>query len=258
MTSSFRALGRLFAGASLLALPSLLLIPGCGGGGSGATPGLAFQRVVGVELLDNSGTGTPVVFDRGNLTVGIVDSSSPVRTASGTLQLLGSAAIVPTPTATVAGATPAPTPALPTGTINLRPTTASYLLTGTATYTGSSAPFDINMRGALKSDLPFTLLGNMQRGSIILLRAQTQSGSVIIPMRVVEIPFAFATVAPTPVVTSVPNATPVATPTGTATATGTPTATASATPVSPVGTPVSPVGTPVSPLGTPVSPTTPF
>lgn len=252
MTSS-RTLGRLFAGASLLALPALLLIPGCGGGGNGPTPDTAFQRVVGVELLENSPAGTPVVFDRGNLTVGIVDSKSATKTASGTLQLLGSAAIVPTPTATVAGATPA----LATGTINLHPTTASYLLTGTATYTGSSAPFAINMRGALKSDLPFTLAGSLEQGSIVVLRAQAQSGSVVIPMRVVQTPFAFATAVPTPAATTaattIPNATPVAT--GTATATGTPTGTALATPTT---TPVSPVGTPVSPVGTPVSPTTPF
>ncbi len=260
MISSY-TLGRFFAGVTLLTLPALLLVPGCGGG-SGSSPTVAFQNVVGVELIDNSDATKPVVFDRGNLTVGITDASSPNKTASGTLQLLGTSAIVPTPTATQPGVTPAPTPVLPsTGAINLRPSPGTYVLTGTATFTGSNAPFGINLRGAFQKELPFTLSGNLDAGSVLVLRVAAKSGSIVIPMRVVEKPFAFSHVVPTPIATTgVPVATASATPSGTATATGTPTGTPTATTVATPTTtvPTSPVGTPISPVGTPVSPTTPF
>jgi hypothetical protein len=251
MIFSFRPIGRFLAGAALLAAPALLLVPGCGGGGS-ATPDLAIERLLGVELLDTSDPNNPVIFDRGNLRVGLVDSAAAQKTASGTLQLLGGAAITPNPTPT---ATAFPTGLPRAGTINLRPSPGSYLLKGTANYTGSSNPFVLNLRGALKPELPFTLEGTFSPGSILVLRGQLKTGSVVIPMRVLSESVPFVGTPPTPVATT--TATVSATATTTATTTATPSGTATSTPLfnaTPTSTPVSPFGTPVSPVSTPVSP----
>jgi len=259
--SRFGIAGPLVAGLLLLAPVGLVVLPGCGGGGSGTPADIAFQRVVGVELVDNTNPNNPVVFDRGNLTVNLVDSSSSNRTASGTLQLLGPSVILPT-----GAPVPIPVGSLPpAGSINLHPAPGSYLLTGTANYIPSSEILTINLRGALSPNIPFTLTGNVGRNGIVVLRAQTQSGTVAIPMIVVEQPFAFTPTVPTATATGVPTATstPIggvtATPTAGATGTATPTGTARATPVgnptatarptstgSPQGTPPSPVGTPPS------------
>jgi len=269
VVSRFGMAGPLVAGLLLLAPVGLVVLPGCGGGSSGTPAAVAFQRVVGVELVDNTNPNNPVVFDRGNLTVNLVDSSFSNRTASGTLQLLGPAVILPTGTPV-----PIPVGSLPSsGSINLQPDPGSYLLTGSANYIPTPETFTINLRGALSPNLPFTLTGSVARNGIVVLRAQTKSGTVAIPMIVVEEPFKFTPTVPTATATTAPTATstPIsgatATPTAGATGTPTPTRTATATPVgnptatarttptgSPQGTPGSPIGTPPSPVGTPPSP----
>jgi len=269
VVSRFGIAAPLVAGVLLLAPIGLVILPGCGGGSSGTPGAVAFQRVVGVELVDNTNPNNPLVFDRGNLTVNLVDSSSSNRTASGTLQLLGSSVILPTGTFV-----PIPVGSLPSaGAINLQPVPGSYLLTGSANYIPSPETLTINLRGAISPNIPFTLTGSVGRNGIVVLRAQTRSGTVAIPMIVLEQPFAFTPTAPTATATTAPTAssTPIngvtATPTAGATGTATPTGTASGTPIgnptataratstgSPQGTPGSPVGTPPSPVGTPPSP----
>jgi len=248
----------------LLAPLALVVLPGCGGGSSNAPADIIFQRKVGVELINNGDPARPVVFDRGNLTIGVVDSSSSTRTASGTLQLLGSSVILPTATTN-----PTPSPRLPAaGTVNLQPLPGSYLLTGTANYSASGNVFTIDMRGALEPAIPFTLTGDLSDNGLAVLRAQTRSGTIVIPMRVVAQPFAFTPSgsSPTPTATAIPNGTLTPTPTGTGAPTGmatafptaTVTATATASPTQtafPSPTTPSPVGTPPSPVGTPPSPT---
>jgi len=256
------------AGLLLLAPIALVILPGCGGGSSGTPTDTAFFRTVGVELIDNFDPRNPVVFDRGNLTVNLVDSSSSNRTASGTLQLLGPSVILPSPTPT-----PTATPLLPaSGAVNLQPVPGSYLLTGTANFIPAPETFTINLRGAISPTIPFTLTGSIGRNGVVVLNAQTKSGSVVIPMIVLQEPFKFTPTVPTATATGAPTAastpiggvtaTPTATGTGTAFPTGTvagtpignPTATARATATgSPQGTPGSPAGTPPSPIGTPPS-----
>ena len=255
MIFSFRPVGRLLGGAALLVAPALLLVPGCGGGGSG-TSNFTSKSASGVELIDNSDPKKPVIFDRANLTINEMDTAASEKPVSGTLQILGKAVILPS-------SDPDPLPSgLPAqGTLNIYPLPASYLLKGTATDTGSYGRFSLNVRGGLNKDVPFTLTGDLRSGQILVLRAQFKSGTVVIPMRVVDKPFAFIMAAPTPAPTLIATATPTgtatatttATPTGTATSTPTVGITPASTPVSPVGgTPPSPVGTPPSPIGSPI------
>ncbi|RYX83669.1 hypothetical protein EON83_13775 [bacterium] len=229
-----RFLWRPLAGAVLMTMPALMLIPGCGGGGSGSG-GSNVVRKTGVNFFDAA--DTTKVLTQANLSITFNRSTLTTQNVTGFIQVTGPPSGT-TPTATTAANLNRQTRALPN---NYVPAPATYLITGTITLPSTTADPIVSLQGAFEPQRAFTINGTFGLDQNLTLtstrvQAGTPTTSGTLQLKVLDAPIVV-----TPTATPVATATPVGTPTGTTTAT--PSGTATATPVPTITPTAIPVGT---------------
>ena len=225
---------RPLAGAVLVALPALSLVPGCGGGGSGPNNGQGFY-LTGVDFFDGGN-----VVARANLSVTYNDRTTSTQNVSGFLQVVSITGGTATPT-TTSPLKGRATRALPDG----LPSPATYQVVGTAVLSSAGGTPVVNLRGAFTPRQTFVITGPFSPGNTLTLTETfTETGlpprSGSLALQVLNGPIVVATA--TPVATT----TTTGTPTLTATTTGTPVATTFGTPIATTTRTPTTTGTPVA------------
>ncbi len=187
---------RPLAGAALLALPALALLPGCGGGGSGSGSGLVYYKT-GLNFLDGATSVTS-----GNLSVTYNPNTLATQPVYGYVEILGPMAGTMT-SAAVTGTVK--TRALPDAFI---PAPATYQVTGTASLSQINGTPTVNLRGAFVPQRTFVISGPFNVGQTLTL-SSTYSPTDAAPttgtlaLQVLKAPIVLsATPTPTPVPTT--------------------------------------------------------